>query len=1211
MTVSISRMSIKYYLSTVTGLDELGSPNKHFTSYYTASGDPAGTWFGAGLTALGVQEGTTVTQDGALALYEEGRNPVTGKQLGRKPIKTADAPTGAMTPSGKSTTKKREAVGGFDLTFSVPKSVSALWAVADSGTQARVHEAHQRAVQTCLQWAEENVIQARAGDGGVVRVPTRGVIASLFDHFDSRAGDPQLHTHAVLANRVQRASDGRWVTLDSYALHRWTVAISAMYNATLYDELGARVGAVAEQRDPLGASASEDETRNRRVEIAGVPDELILEFSTRSAAIAERADALIAEREADLGRPLTSTEILELRQQATLDTRQGKPAEKASLAKRLHEWRNRVEALNLDPAAIVAAATGNDPETVTGEQLTDAAVEEIAGHVLEQVASKHPTFTEANISAAAHRIMATVRFDSQPERSAVVERITTAALGSSMALTPQRYSLDHLTQSGLSLRGHSVFDARSEWKYTTAAFFEREQVLMDAATSTGHTHLEDAEDVEAHLEAYVGGNGHRLADDQRAAALAVATESSEISAIIGPAGTGKTTTLSGLRSVWESQQGAGSVIGLAPSAQAAHVLGQELGIPTDNVAKWLYESVGDGAARRAERYRELSDQIADLEIQFQSDPKSRALKARLDAARTRITRCIADQSKYTMRPGQLLLVDEASMASTHDLSQLHAQAHEAGAKVVLVGDSYQLDSIDAGGFLGWMEREQHAHTLTSVWRFQDKEWEPAASLALREGEVDVLDVYEEHERITPTADALGDAFTQWYGDTQEGKTSLLIAGRNDQVQALNERAQQARMENGEVDPELRTPLRHGYGHLGDVIVARQNNRTLVDSRGEFIKNGSRLQLTAIDAHTGAVTAAREDDPEATVILPRDYLRDSGELGYAATAHRAQGMTVDTSHVVVDETFSREQLYVAMTRGKASNVLYINNEERDPAEEAADPWTMLRPIVAENYHEVLAGILNKSDMDLTAHETQDHEHGWANDLGRASTELEYVTDLAATRKVHAWAEPRGLVPEEGYDATEMKRLVRLVRQSDLDPAQFPDTLTTLEDAVAYAKAQPSPPIRFLIPPTENTTEDEAQAQRQVMARIDARSQQIIHDNAEEPWLQQAQLEHPGALREILQWRAISQQTEAPTALGLPPDPGEHRLTDLWNRLQAILAHEGQRQTQDMPRPEPERDLLQELDITFDTPPPPADWDDAEPEPTPEQPRRPETTTGPDR
>lgn len=271
--------------------------------------------------------------------------------------------------------------------------------------------------------------------------------------------------------------------------------------------------------------------------------------------------------------------------------------------------------------------------------------------------------------------------------------------------------------------------------------------------------------------------------------------------------------------------------------------------------------------------------------------------------------------------------------------------------------------------------------------------------------------------------------------------------------------------------------------------------------------------------------------------------------------------------------------------------------------------MLRPIVAENYHEVLAGILAKSDMDLTAHETQDHEHGWANDLGRASTELEYVTDLAATRKVHAWAEPRGLVPEEGYDATEMKRLVRLVRQSDLDPAQFPDTLTTLEDAVAYAKAQPSPPIRFLIPPTENTTEDEAEAQRQVMTRIDARAQQIIHDNTEEPWLQQAQQEHPGALREILQWRAISQQTEAPTALGLPPDPSEHRLTDLWNRLQAILAHEGQRQTQDMPHPEPERDLMRELDITFDTPLPPADWADAEPEPG--EPPHPETNTGPDR
>jgi len=89
-------------------------------------------------------------------------------------------------------------------------------------------------VEECIDWLERNVIQARAGHGGVAWVAVDGAIASLFDHWDSRAGDPQLHTHAVIANRVQRISDGKWVTLDSYTLHRNMVAVSEKYNSILF-----------------------------------------------------------------------------------------------------------------------------------------------------------------------------------------------------------------------------------------------------------------------------------------------------------------------------------------------------------------------------------------------------------------------------------------------------------------------------------------------------------------------------------------------------------------------------------------------------------------------------------------------------------------------------------------------------------------------------------------------------------------------------------------------------------------------------------------------------------------------------------------------------------------------------------------------------------------------------------------------------------------
>ena len=180
---------------------------------------------------------------------------------------------------------QREAVAGFDLTFSPPKSVSVLWALADPKLQADLYEAHQQAVAECLDWLEHNVIQARAGHAGVAWVPVKGAIASLFDHWDSRAGDPQLHTHAVIANRVQRTSDGKWVTLDSYTLHRHMVAVSEKYNSILYDRIYDRTGALAELRDGVAGCPESDvedllsefedagtDARNVRAELAAIPD---------------------------------------------------------------------------------------------------------------------------------------------------------------------------------------------------------------------------------------------------------------------------------------------------------------------------------------------------------------------------------------------------------------------------------------------------------------------------------------------------------------------------------------------------------------------------------------------------------------------------------------------------------------------------------------------------------------------------------------------------------------------------------------------------------------------------------------------------------------------------------------------------------------------------------------------------------------------------
>src|SRR5690606_20989993 len=118
-------------------------------------------------------------------------------------------------------------VVGFDMTFSAPKSVSVLWGLAEPGLRGRIVAAHHEAIATVLRVVERDAARTRIGQGGAVQVPTRGLIAAAFDHYDSRDGDPQLHTHVTVANRVQGV-DGVWRTVFSQRLFRSAVAMSEL-----------------------------------------------------------------------------------------------------------------------------------------------------------------------------------------------------------------------------------------------------------------------------------------------------------------------------------------------------------------------------------------------------------------------------------------------------------------------------------------------------------------------------------------------------------------------------------------------------------------------------------------------------------------------------------------------------------------------------------------------------------------------------------------------------------------------------------------------------------------------------------------------------------------------------------------------------------------------------------------------------------------------
>jgi conjugative relaxase-like TrwC/TraI family protein len=269
--------SYTYLLDSVT-TDHGRAGATPMTRYYAAEGAPPGTWLGAGLAGLdddrGLAPGSAVTPVQMERLFASGLDPVSGQPLGQSPhVYSRDA-------------DRRRPVAGFDCTFTAAKSVSVLWALADHPTREAIYACHRQAIADVLAVIERDVARTRIGTDGVAQVETRGVVAAAFDHWDSRENDPNLHTHVVIANRVQ-GPDGRWRTLDSRALHRAAVAMSERYDSALADRITARLGLAWEYRE-------RGPRRNPAYELAAVPQPLVEAFSRRANVIDAETDRLVA-----------------------------------------------------------------------------------------------------------------------------------------------------------------------------------------------------------------------------------------------------------------------------------------------------------------------------------------------------------------------------------------------------------------------------------------------------------------------------------------------------------------------------------------------------------------------------------------------------------------------------------------------------------------------------------------------------------------------------------------------------------------------------------------------------------------------------------------------------------------------------------------------------------------------------------------------------
>ena len=818
-------------------------------------------------TSLGLAADTPVPAEERARIRTELASAMFVETYGRPPADARELSGHLARISRQATT----AVAGYDLTFSPVKSVSTLWAIAPREVAAVVEQAHTDAVADTLTWLEDHAAYTRTGRNGVAQVEVRGLIAAAFTHRDSRAGDPDLHTHVAVSNKVQ-TRDGRWLALDGRPLYKNNVPASERYNtrleALLTDRLGVRFA------DCPGTDPSKRPVR----EIVGVEGALPRLWSSRRASIDARRAALSAQFQADHGRPPTPKEAVSLAQQANLETRQRKHQPR-SYGEQRAAW--RAEAL-----AVLGGDNGlrdylrdalSPRRAHRAQRPTRSWVDQAAEQVLSVVQGSRATWQESHVRAEAER---------QARAAAIrltdLDRAVDAVVDKALSRSTPMDSREPVTEPA-SLRrsdGSSVYTVAGSTLYTSTAILAAESAILAAAgRRDGRVVPAAAVDV-ALLESTA--NRVELNPGQVQLIRELATSGARVQLALAPAGTGKTTALRALSAAWRAD--GGNVVGLAPSAAAAAVLREEVGSGTDTLAK-LIHALATGAAVPPWVYRIGSD--------------------------------------------TLVVIDEAGMASTVDLARAIKFVTEAGGSVRLIGDDQQLAAIGAGGVLRDIAATHGAVTLSQVLRFTDPDTgapnsaEGAASLALRDGDPAALAYYIDSGRVHvgDLATVTDDAYTAWSADRAAGRDAILLAPTRELVAELNARARRDRLTQ-QPDPIGREVALadSSQASVGDAVITRRNERTIPIGATDWVKNGDRFTVAAV-RDTGALDVVHQRTGRR-LTLPANYVADHVSLGYATTVHGAQGLTADTCYTVATGEESRQLFYVALTRGRHANHLFL-------------------------------------------------------------------------------------------------------------------------------------------------------------------------------------------------------------------------------------------------------------------------------------------------
>lgn len=529
--------------------------------YYFGAGEAPGVWAGSGAALLGLSG--VVDHADMAALYGRFVDPRTAAINGQPRSGPGGRPVHEVVLGRKVSKRvltdgtKLEPVAAFDVTFSPSKSMSVLWGLTTNDHIRRsIVDAHDDAVAIALRYLEHHAGHVRTGEQGIKKVPGSGFVVAQFRHRTSRstdpsnrAGDPQLHSHCAILNRVASAHDMRfdvdgkpvyrWRALDSRAIYRNAHTAGAIYAATLERLLTER----------LGVAWAEPSKRVPMREIAGVPDELRRRFSTRAEAIVTRLDDKVRRFRDSHGREPTRAEREQMHDEATTDTRQAKGRGHTNVH---DEWRSTCTPAELNLVNQTCSGEHSAPDSDLAGGRVPAGTDHCADLVFARLHEQRAWWTRANIA----REVADLITDPTIE---AIELETERIAAMCVILEPDDHP-DYADHEATRLSSRQILDA--------------ERRIAAAASKTATVHVDPISDA-------------ALGDDQAAAVDALTRAGQQVQTIVGPAGTGKTTMLRAVAASWSAAGRDAKVLTL--SAAAAEVVRSETGLDAHTIAQWAVD----------------------------------------------------------------------------------------------------------------------------------------------------------------------------------------------------------------------------------------------------------------------------------------------------------------------------------------------------------------------------------------------------------------------------------------------------------------------------------------------------------------------------------------------------------------------------------------------------------------------------------------------